>query len=177
MASVGQGIFIRTTAPLDELTAHLRRFTKVSDPAGKWVFFRYWDPLVAQVYLDVMADHADRIGQMFRLPSGKLIEMVAQTGPAEAVHMRVSDLLPPATTRRPISFGAADMRLLSEVSFRALARQIAAWLGLTMKQDFAFLAQMMMTSGGWSLQDGGLPARHCGAGADDRAWGHRCGGG
>lgn len=80
------------------------------------------------------------------------------------------------------------MRLLDDVSFRALARQIAAWLaleypqplgacparqmqaigahlvaagrwlGLTMKQDFAFLAQMMMTSGGWSLQGGTLPA-------------------
>lgn len=183
----GAGIFIRTTAPLDELAAHLRRFTKVSDKDGKWLFFRFWDPLVAQIYFDGMADHAERISQIFRMPSGKPIEMVVQSGPQEAVRMSLSDRLP-AQPRRAITFEAPDLRLLDEVSYRALARQIAAWLvleypaqlgsmpaprmqaigahvvatgrwlGLTMKQDFAFLAQMMMTSGGWFLQDGTLPA-------------------
>lgn len=89
----GAGIFIRSTAPLDELTAHLRRFTKVSDPAGKWVFFRFWDPLVAQIYFDGMADHADRIGQVFRLPSGKLTsssrQMSAACPPAIVARVRM----------------------------------------------------------------------------------------
>lgn len=182
------GIFLRSPAGLQDVAAHLRRFTKVSDKAGKWVFFRFWDPLVAQIYFGGMADHAERIGQIFRLPTGQPMEMIVQTGPQEAVRMAPSDLLPPDQPRRAISFDAPDLALLTEVSFHALSRQLAdwlaqdypeafadrspaqmraigahvvatgRWLGLTMKQDFAFVAQMMMTSGGWFLQDGTLPA-------------------
>ena len=182
------GIFLHTPAPLEELAAHLRRFTKARDKTGKWVFFRFWDPLVAQVYFGGMADHAERIGQIFRLPSGQPMAMIVQTGPQQAVRMAPSDQLPRDLPRRAISFDPPDLALLTEVSFHALARQLAEWLvldypapfadrtpaqmraigahvvatgrwlGLTMKQDFAFLAQMMMTSGGWFLQDGTLPA-------------------
>ncbi|NHF72988.1 DUF4123 domain-containing protein [Paracoccus xiamenensis] len=186
----GAGIFIRSAAPLEELCAHLRRFTKVSDSAGKWVFFRFWDPLVAQIYFGGMADHPERIGQIFTTPSGQRIEMIVQTGPQQMLRMTPSAVLPPSQPRRAVTFEAADMALLAEVSYRALSRQIAQWLaqeypgdladrsatqmqaigahvvatgrwlGLTMKQDFAFLAQMMMTSGGWFLHDGTLPAMH-----------------
>lgn len=182
------GIFLHSPAGLQDLAAHLRRFTKVSDKTGKWVFFRFWDPLVAQIYFGGMADHAERIGQIFRLPSGQPMAMIVQTGPQDAVRMAPSDQLPQGQSRRAIAFDAPDLALLTEISFHALARQLAKWLaqdypapfadrspaqmraigahvvatgrwlGLTMKQDFAFVAQMMMTSGGWFLQDRSLPA-------------------
>ena len=42
----GTGIVLRTTADMDTLHNHLRKFTKIKDEDGKWYFFRFWDPRV-----------------------------------------------------------------------------------------------------------------------------------
>ena len=38
------GIFLRSAATLDELLHHFRKFTRVQDAAGKWYYWRFWEP-------------------------------------------------------------------------------------------------------------------------------------
>lgn len=40
------GIFIHSQGSLTEIWEHLRRFTRVQDDAGKWYYFRFWEPYV-----------------------------------------------------------------------------------------------------------------------------------
>jgi len=177
------GIFLRSAASLPALSDHFRRFTRIRDLRGRIAFFRFWDPLVAGTYFPGIAHDGDRVGQFFTLPGGAEIRIIAQTGPAEAISMAPNTPAGPGPRRRSLVFDALDEALFAEIAFRALARQLAIWLvteypdrlgarppedlramsthvvsagrraGLAMKEDFAFLAQMMMTSGGWFLDD------------------------
>lgn len=45
------GILLATRARLDELYRHFRRFLIVKDPAGRRLYFRYYDPRVLRSYL------------------------------------------------------------------------------------------------------------------------------
>ena len=45
------GIFASSTADLEDLRRHFRRFLRVVDERGKRLFFRYYDPRVLRVYL------------------------------------------------------------------------------------------------------------------------------
>ncbi len=45
------GIFIRSFGSLTDLRKHFRAFLKVRDPAGRILYFRYYDPRVLRVYL------------------------------------------------------------------------------------------------------------------------------
>ena len=38
------GIFLRSSASLRDLRAHLRKFTRIRDEAGKWYYLRFWEP-------------------------------------------------------------------------------------------------------------------------------------
>ena len=45
------GFFLRSSAGVDTLVAHLRHFTRVKDAQGKWYFFRFWEPDFVPAYL------------------------------------------------------------------------------------------------------------------------------
>lgn len=45
------GIFARAPADLESLRRHLRRLLRVTDPQGRTLIFRYYDPRVMRVYL------------------------------------------------------------------------------------------------------------------------------
>jgi hypothetical protein len=45
------GIFAVSPASIEQLRRHFREFLMVRDPAGKAVYFRYYDPRVLRVYL------------------------------------------------------------------------------------------------------------------------------
>lgn len=40
------GIFIRSTASIQELWRHYRKFTRLCDDNGKWYYFRFWEPRI-----------------------------------------------------------------------------------------------------------------------------------
>ena len=40
----GVGIYLRSPLSLEELRAHLRKFTRIPDENRKWFFFRFWEP-------------------------------------------------------------------------------------------------------------------------------------
>jgi hypothetical protein len=41
------GIFIRTTLGLQDLWSHCRRFTRIKDEQGQWIYNRFWAPTVS----------------------------------------------------------------------------------------------------------------------------------
>lgn len=45
------GIFAMSTATVEEMRRHFRRFLRVTDENGKRLFFRYYDPRVLRLYL------------------------------------------------------------------------------------------------------------------------------
>lgn len=45
------GIFLRSTASMETLRRHLKKFLVVKDPKGRRLLFRYYDPRVLRVYL------------------------------------------------------------------------------------------------------------------------------
>lgn len=180
-------VLLRSSATIHELLTHFRRFTKVRDERGRMVFFRFWDPLVIALYGTARRHDAIRLEQIFGLANGKTVEFIAPLGAEDAVHLALSPDFQRQFPRRAFSFDAEDQAILQEIAFSAFARQLLPWLageytqrlngrsataqraiarhvvatgrraGLTMKQDFAFLAQMMMTSGGWFWDDDSVP--------------------
>ncbi|OCX60459.1 hypothetical protein BFP70_17775 [Thioclava sp. SK-1] len=47
----GPGFFVRSRVDLDVLWAHLRKFTRLREPDGKWLFFRFWTEPVMSWFL------------------------------------------------------------------------------------------------------------------------------
>lgn len=45
------GIFLRSSAPLDAVWKHLRKFTRVQNDAGEWMYFRFWDSPTSTSFL------------------------------------------------------------------------------------------------------------------------------
>ncbi|NSX56065.1 DUF4123 domain-containing protein [Parasulfitobacter algicola] len=60
------GIYIRSTATLDQLRAHFRKFTKVQDDAKKWFYFRFWEPSVLISYFKDRMIDSDKIDALFK---------------------------------------------------------------------------------------------------------------
>ena len=58
------GIFIRSRADMDTLWGHLRKYTRVSDDAGKWYFFRFWEGRNLSGVLEAMSQN--QLTQFFR---------------------------------------------------------------------------------------------------------------
>lgn len=50
------GVFVRTSASMETLRTHFRRFLRVKDAAGRRLLFRYYDPRVLRLYLPTCTD-------------------------------------------------------------------------------------------------------------------------
>ena len=91
------GIFVLSTADLEELRRHFRRFLKVQDEKGKTLIFRYYDPRVLRVYL----------------PTCNARELLALFGPASLFVLEGED---PSTMiryhREADKLGIADVPLV-----------------------------------------------------------------
>lgn len=180
-------VLLRSAASVTDLVAHFRRFTKVRDRQGRMVIFRFWDPLVIALYASAKRHDAARLEQIFGLSGGETVEFIAPLGTDEALHLALTPGFQREHPRRIINFDTGDEAIMQEIAFSTFARQLLPWLlaeypgqlaarpaadqraiarhvvatgrraGLTMREDFAFLAQIMMTSGGWVWDDDTLP--------------------
>lgn len=56
------GIYLRSHGTLDEMWKHFRKFTKIQDEKGNWLYFRFWEPrALAALTLDGGARLPDRV--------------------------------------------------------------------------------------------------------------------
>jgi hypothetical protein len=66
------GVYLTSTRPAPEVSAHLRQFLLVRDLSGNEVYFRYYDPRVLRVFLPVCT--AEEAGEFFGPVSTFLLE-------------------------------------------------------------------------------------------------------
>ena len=45
------GIYLRSCGSIDDMWRHCRKFIRVQDEAGKWYYFRFWEPRWARIML------------------------------------------------------------------------------------------------------------------------------
>ncbi|SFR65201.1 DUF4123 domain-containing protein [Litoreibacter janthinus] len=149
-----------------------------SDDAEHWTVFRFWDPAVARVYFPGIASRPERVDRIFRVAADVPLEMVTGEG-AQALRLVPRDPTGPAAEAKPIVFDAQDHALMQSVADTTFRAETADWLrtgypdrfaafdaaqmdgavahimaegrrvGCVSKDDFAYLAHMMITLGGW----------------------------
>jgi hypothetical protein len=129
----------------------------------------------------IRGSDATRINPFFCLSKPQRLELVALTWEGRALRMigPVADHSAMRSQMPP--FDQSDRRLLEDVTYRGLSVEISDWLrveyadrfrdldtkpvadhivdtgrrlGLKLKEEFAFLGQMMATSGAWFIQNG-----------------------
>ncbi len=75
------GIFLRSSAPLEELRRHFRKFLRVNDFSGRRLFFRYYDPRVLRAYLPTC--FAEELNTVFGPVDAFLVEEEGGAGTIE----------------------------------------------------------------------------------------------
>lgn len=100
------GILVRSSAPMDTIWRHFRRFTRVQvEEDMRWSLFRFWDPRVALPYFTGIRCWEERARQFFALPSASAtLSMIiegdsggscTQIGPSEVFGLPQNTATPP----------------------------------------------------------------------------------
>ena len=151
------------------------------------VFFRFWDPRVALYYVKGNMRRSDKIAPLLTLRGGECLDMLPEINPEKAltVSLRSTATTP---RNKPFVLDSYDHSIFDEIAFRSLEDEIAVWLvgalpdrfggltagaqsalgrhvvtegrrfGFRLKEEFAYLAHMMTTLGGWFHEAGAPPA-------------------
>lgn len=88
------GLYLRSTATLDALRSHFRKFTKVrmadiprSDQAA-WQYFRFYEPEQAALYFEAIRAWPDRMAQFYHLNTGQTVDaIIAISSIARTAHV------------------------------------------------------------------------------------------
>jgi len=132
-------ILLRSSATLDEVRTHLRRFTKFEDTSGKWHYFRFYEPRVLHTYLEV-ASRSYSAG-FFDGPNETQIDRLIyrygedwfETSPKHP-SVNASSLVDPDAANRIALFMAADRELSALLKRNALTN---ATVPGTQQQNYA----------------------------------------
>lgn len=76
------GIFLRSRCRIEELQAHLRRFTRLQDETGAWYYFRFWEPAVAAAYFPTLVGRPGLARRWFQPRQGAPIATLIAIHPA-----------------------------------------------------------------------------------------------
>lgn len=111
------GIVVRSTAPMDTIWRHFRRFTRAQMEEGtSWFLFRFWDPRVALPYFTGIRFWEERARQFFTLPSAStsLSMIVEGENGGSCTQIRLSETFGPPqnTATPPFRLTQDDMALL-----------------------------------------------------------------
>lgn len=94
MWSAAPGIYLRARQPIDTVWRHLRGFTRLQDEAGKWFFFRFWEPFSAANHFKTLSSDQARYAQWFRLNAHQWIDAYLVPDPlADSVTIFRADAL------------------------------------------------------------------------------------
>lgn len=82
-------IILRTASSMNRVRRHFRRFTRVRDEAGKWFYFRFFDPRVASDFFSGMRADPDRVMRWFVSREGDLIDALMMEHPARDGYVKL----------------------------------------------------------------------------------------
>lgn len=77
------GIYVRSRGTLDDLWKHFRKFTKIKDGAGKWYYWRFWEPKTIAYYLDGVSASQERLQQIFIGRNGVSVSSIVASSAKE----------------------------------------------------------------------------------------------
>lgn len=73
----GTGIVVRTSASMEKVRAHFRRFTKTVNQAGQTMFFRFWETNTLKDYFDFLSvNQPSRAKDFFQLRDDSWIDLL-----------------------------------------------------------------------------------------------------
>lgn len=130
------GIYLRSSASLEDLCAHFRKFTKVrmdgipDNDRAAWQYFRFYDPEQATLYFNAVRAWPDRMAQFYRLTDGTLVDrIIAVSSIAATAHIFAPD--PDALPKeRPtaFTFQARDAHVFASARRPRFRQELAEWL-------------------------------------------------
>lgn len=150
------------------------------------LLLRFWDPLTAATLLEAGRDCPDRVARLCYTRSGLPLSWYAESRLGQMQCFIPQGRVPGGRARPPLRLEARDEAALSELAFFALEGEIGRWLGesypelgtpdayrrarigahvvalgrgygFTLKDEFAYLAHMMVYLGAWFVQSGRYP--------------------
>ncbi len=151
------------------------------------VFFRFWDPLIASVYFGSLGLRPDRVSRIFITRAGLPVEFLAEDGDGVMQHFVPDIPAGTKVSRGELCLDAHDHKVFDKIVLRVLARELTDWLaeaypariapmspeqrnaigrhlvrhgmrcGFTLKDEYAYLAHMMLSLGGWMTEPGLYP--------------------
>lgn len=130
------GIYLRSTASLEDLWAHFRKFTKVrveglpDDHRGAWQYFRFYDPEQAAIYFDAIRAWPDRMAQFYRLTDGTLVDRIIAICSIEGTaHVFAPDIDAMVLQRpQPFIFQPRDALVFKSARRPRFRKELADWL-------------------------------------------------
>ncbi|WP_312530514.1 DUF4123 domain-containing protein [Paracoccus sp. (in: a-proteobacteria)] len=128
------GIFIRSRSGLNGLSGHFRKFTKIKDENGQWLFFRFWDTDFMGLYL--RQKNAAQLPLVLRLLDPAVIERALVFNPFDGAYSVRLDLsgdiaqsLQPKIGFRREEFDAVGVALADRRAARAYHASYRKLLG------------------------------------------------
>ncbi len=84
----GTGIFIRSTANMEDISQHLRKFTKVQHPEGNRVFFLFYLPHIAIQYFNIIKLRLDPCKSWMQPKADKLnLQILCEQNDGKSIHV------------------------------------------------------------------------------------------
>lgn len=125
------GIFLRSTAELEELQGHLRRFTRIQREDGRWFYYRFWEPCALTYYLCSLRNDMERISSWFFSRGDRVIDAIfAESRDREAIYVMSAAFEADASCQEAMKLRSIDWQLLSEQVeidfYTALAEELFA---------------------------------------------------
>ena len=122
------GIFLRSSAGISELAAHLRPIAKTRNSCGHPTYFRFWEPKIAASYLSGIVDWPDRVDVLFSGPRIGNLEFLVPAFDVGRM-IRFARIGQPSTrSRQPFTLEARDEALLAQSIEPQIVEDLATWL-------------------------------------------------
>ncbi len=183
----GVGILLLTTASTSEIRSHLRGLVKVArDPeTTSMVFFRYWDPVVANEFLPSLATQSDRLERFLFTQNGSPVHFLSEQSPDEMNAFHLSGRATRTGVRKYFSLATCDAPVMDRIARIGLEHNLSRWLardyaddlfsgasvsalgphilregaryGFTRQDEYSYLGHLMVHLGGWFHQSGQTP--------------------
>ncbi|MFM2391089.1 MAG: hypothetical protein RLZZ437_2644 [Pseudomonadota bacterium] len=126
----GVGIFLRSRGSLDALAQHFRKFTQPRTESGGQLFFRFFDPVAAQLYFSGIADWPERVAQVFQPRADHAVQAIVAIPPGGSEAQVFMPAAGVALGSAPAFKGltSRDTQIIADATMKRFRGELKAWL-------------------------------------------------
>ncbi len=122
------GVFLRSSATLEQLAQHFQPLVKTENTQGKAIYFRFWEPEVALTYLNGIQGWPERLNRLFVTPFGDMVAFLVPDAEAHRVtRFSLEERVPPAP-QHSFRLEPRDEAILAQAFAPRVVQALAAWL-------------------------------------------------